>query len=121
MKPRQDGIHSNRTRVLTTVQRVRDPARVNSILPAMSQSAAFFPKEGRKVYAGKNRAAQEEEREHAESTTRLARGNEQKGARVGSGAVEGEGGRQAESRPTKSQKSIPSFTRHYKNRGDILK
>ena len=47
MKPRQDGIHSNRTRVLTTVQRVRDNARVNSILPAMSQSAAFsLRKEG---------------------------------------------------------------------------
>ena len=52
MKPRQDGIHSNRTRVLTTVQRVRDNARANSILPAMSQSAAFsLRKEGRFMLA----------------------------------------------------------------------
>ena len=44
--------------------------------------STLFPS-GRKVYAGKNRAAQEEEeeQEHEESTTRLARGNEQKGAR----------------------------------------
>ena len=40
-------VGTNLTRVLITVQRVRDNTRVNSILPAMSQSAAFsLRKEG---------------------------------------------------------------------------